>query len=146
VPFDLQPLRVINYDKNDPSWGSKLKNNLIKAIDETLKTPIEVVPTMFRKVVKSKAPAESETKIRLSTLERKVSALSSALREGQYSDSLPGRDLSKFLLDEIAAVSTMTEVRDIFQKYIDRGYPKNKLIEVLKPYLSKSMLTKMLQI
>ena len=31
VPFDLQPLRVLTYDKNDPTWGPKLSEKIQRA-------------------------------------------------------------------------------------------------------------------
>ena len=33
VPFDLQPLRVILYNKSDPAWGVKLKGNLAASLE-----------------------------------------------------------------------------------------------------------------
>ena len=75
VPFDLQPLRVILYDKDDPAWGVKLRSSLISSLIETIPDPTSAVPAMFRKVVKSQAPEESETVSRLSTLERQISSL-----------------------------------------------------------------------
>lgn len=75
VPFDLQQLRVILYDKDDPGWGNKLKNAITTALQETVATPVEAVPPMFRKRVKSQAPEDSETSLRLLALERRVTAL-----------------------------------------------------------------------
>ncbi|MCD4823634.1 MAG: hypothetical protein K8S55_03440 [Phycisphaerae bacterium] len=83
VPFDLQPLRVILYDKDDPAWGNKLKNKITTAINDTIASPIDGVPPMFRKPVKSQAPSESETNIRLDLLEQEVRALSRLRSSGQ---------------------------------------------------------------
>ncbi len=85
VPFDLQQLRVILYDKDDPTWGNKLKTSITTALQETLQTPVEAVPPMFRKKVKSQAPADTETSIRLSALESKMSSVLSDLRHPRYS-------------------------------------------------------------
>ncbi len=74
VPFDLQQLRVLIYDKDDPAWGNKLKNNISNAIKETLEKPVEAVPPMFRKRVKSQAPVDSEVSVRLAALERRIAA------------------------------------------------------------------------
>ncbi|MFI5386980.1 MAG: hypothetical protein ACHQ50_12770 [Fimbriimonadales bacterium] len=76
VPFDLQPLRVIVYDKNDPAWGTQLRANITAFLEETLADPASAVPSMFRKVVKSQAPAEGKADFRISMLERQVAALS----------------------------------------------------------------------
>ncbi len=83
VPFDLRPLRVLTYDKDDPSWGDKLRTKIVASLGETIEDPVEAVPSMFRKPVKSQAPAESETSIRLDQLEREVAALS---KGGQGAD------------------------------------------------------------
>jgi hypothetical protein len=73
VPFDLQSLRVIIYDKDDPTWGSKLKTKLTKSINETINTPVDSVPQMFRKSVKSQAPVDTGLSSRISALERRIS-------------------------------------------------------------------------
>lgn len=81
VPFDLQPLRVILYNKSDPAWGVRLKTNLISSLDETLEDIARAVPPMFLKIVKSQAPEESPIAVRLFDLERRVAALSSIRQE-----------------------------------------------------------------
>lgn len=43
VPFDLQHIRVIYYDVNDPFWGSKLIDKIAENILSALKTPEEAV-------------------------------------------------------------------------------------------------------
>jgi len=47
VPFDLRGLRIIEYDKNDPDWGSVLKDNLERALRETLQSPLSAVLPTF---------------------------------------------------------------------------------------------------
>jgi hypothetical protein len=32
IPFDLQSLRVIIYDKNDPAWGTELKASITESL------------------------------------------------------------------------------------------------------------------
>ena len=81
VPFDLQPLRVIIYDKNEPAWGAELKTNITESIVETLGDAPSAIPAMFRKVVKSRAPSESRTAYRLAMLERQVASLTSGSRQ-----------------------------------------------------------------
>lgn len=45
VPFDLQHVRVIYYDKNDPFWGQKLIDKIAENILSALKNPSEA--TLF---------------------------------------------------------------------------------------------------
>ena len=72
VPFDLQQLRILMYDKNDPKWGDKLSNSITKAITETIDNPIEAVPSIFRKTVPSQAPKQDATTARLDKLESQI--------------------------------------------------------------------------
>lgn len=39
--FDLRSLRVIDYDKNAPGWGTILKSKIQNSISETIKAPEE---------------------------------------------------------------------------------------------------------
>jgi hypothetical protein len=75
VPFDLQQLRVLLYNKNDPAWGEILQDAIKRSIEETLAEPVEAVPSMYRKKVKSQAPEDSEINVRLDKLERMVRSL-----------------------------------------------------------------------
>lgn len=72
VPFDLQAYRVIVYDKNNPRWGDKLREETTMALRETLENPLDAVPSMFRKKVKSQAPEDTEVSIRLEALEQQI--------------------------------------------------------------------------
>jgi len=87
VPFDLQPLRVIIYDKNDPSWGTTLKTSITESLGETLADTSSAVPSMFRKIVKSQAPKESKTERRLDILEREFTRVAARTRFGVRSRS-----------------------------------------------------------
>ncbi|MES2285961.1 MAG: hypothetical protein V4547_09760 [Bacteroidota bacterium] len=48
VPFDLQHIRVIYYDVNDPFWGTKLIDKVAENILSALKNPDEAM--LFRQV------------------------------------------------------------------------------------------------
>ena len=43
VPFDLQHIRVIYYDVNDPFWGSKLIEKVAENILSAIQNPEEAV-------------------------------------------------------------------------------------------------------
>jgi hypothetical protein len=75
VPFDLQPLRIILYSKSDPNWGEKLAADVTAALRETLATPVEAVPMIFRTRVQSQGPEQDATEARLELLERKLDLL-----------------------------------------------------------------------
>ncbi|MBN1490785.1 MAG: hypothetical protein JXA69_12780 [Phycisphaerae bacterium] len=75
VPFDLQQLRVLLYNKNDPVWGEKLSIAITNSIIETLGNPVEAVPSIFRKTVASQAPEQDTTAARLAALESQMRIL-----------------------------------------------------------------------
>jgi hypothetical protein len=56
VPFDLQSLRVLVYDKNLPRWGDDLQERITKAIQEVLASPIEAVLPTFLTVSTDSRP------------------------------------------------------------------------------------------
>jgi len=47
IPFDLRSLRIIEYNKNAPNWGTELKENIKLSINEILKHPLKAVPPTF---------------------------------------------------------------------------------------------------
>ena len=47
IPFDLRALRIIEYDKNDPYWGSNLRDQIEAALRETLESPLSAVLPSF---------------------------------------------------------------------------------------------------
>ncbi|GAI30350.1 unnamed protein product [marine sediment metagenome] len=80
VPFDLQQLRVLLYDKDDPAWGEKLSKSITNALKETLSEPIEAVPGIFRKKVKSQAPEQDATIARIEALEKQMRSVRAPAR------------------------------------------------------------------
>ncbi|MHC4118123.1 MAG: hypothetical protein ACYSWO_11515 [Planctomycetota bacterium] len=75
VPFDLQQLRVLNYNKEDPIWGPKLSKSITQSLKETLDSPVEAVPNIFRKKVESKAPKQDAALARIEALEQQMRSL-----------------------------------------------------------------------
>ena len=72
VPFDLQQLRVISYNQADPKWGDKLTGKVTAALTETLATPVEAVPMIFRTPVQSQGPEQDALEARVETLESEM--------------------------------------------------------------------------
>jgi len=75
VPFDLRALRVLPYDKNDPSWGDALKARIRKAVTETLADPIEAVPPIYRKTIPSDVPTQPEVRAEIDEVKRRLRQL-----------------------------------------------------------------------
>lgn len=47
VPFDLQGLRLIEYDKNDETWGAVLAAKITDSLKVALQNPGAAIPTTF---------------------------------------------------------------------------------------------------
>ena len=120
VPFDLQQLRILLYDKNDPAWGEKLSDGITKAIAETLKSPVEAVPSIFRKVVASQAPEQDATAARLDAMESQIRIL-------QSHDSHRKRDSHHPLEDELKYIGNNPELDDWVRKWRNRRIPLSLL-------------------
>lgn len=58
VPFDLRPLRVLEYNKNMPAWGDLLRADITKAAKELLASPLEAVLPTFLSVKPAKEGRE----------------------------------------------------------------------------------------
>jgi hypothetical protein len=135
VPFDLHSLRVIVYDKDDPSWGTKLRATITTYLKETLGNPVGAVPSMFRKIVKGQAPVEPELEARVSDLERRISSM----RESEFSGVPFSRESSEDPIQEFRRRLKRVRNRDhavsIVVAAIRRGLPpqliRNYLLRVV---------------
>lgn len=127
VPFDLQSLRVIIYDKNDPSWGSELKTSIVESLGETLTDTASVVPSMFRKVVKSQAPTESKTNQRLDILEQQIATF--AARNSGFSSRL--RSPSD-LYRRLKRAGSRSEAIDLARAALISGMPSDLVSRVVR--------------
>lgn len=114
VPFDLRNYRVITYDKDIPTWGVNLQKNIEDFLKATLSDPVAAVPSMFRRPVKSQAPRESETSLRLKALERKFDSLNR---------KQPGR--------RVEIEIDPDEARDMLRRYHEMGFPPSEIIDRL---------------
>lgn len=94
VPFDLRSLRILVYNKNLPNWGEKLRKNITKALNETLKNPEDAIPPTFLETTRSKrievSPKEKEIlelKLGLDSLRREVRSKNGVFIEREELDS-----------------------------------------------------------
>ncbi len=131
VPFDLQSLRVIIYDKNDPAWGTELKSNITESLGETLEDTASAVPSMFRKVVKSQAPTETKSDMRLDDLERRVAAL--ADRGGGFLTKIRSPE---DLYSALKGAHSRLEAVEITRSALRSGMPLKLVSTVLRRAIS----------
>ncbi|HEX7137968.1 MAG TPA: hypothetical protein VF219_08990 [Vicinamibacterales bacterium] len=146
VPFDLQALRVILYDKNNPEWGEKLRSGITDYLRDTLTDTSSAVPSMFRKVVKSQAPAEPELSARIAALEQQVGSLrSTSFRTIMNVDEIKRMAIPEIearirqtrsraeLIDFVAHVLKYRPIpRDILEMILMSLYPMNEVQRVLR--------------
>lgn len=80
VPFDLRGLRVIIYDKNNESWGDKLRDSIRMALKETLADLNTAVPPTFLEAIPSRrGPGEEPVMLELRKLQDTVRAIQTSL-------------------------------------------------------------------
>lgn len=112
IPFDLRSLRIIKYDKNLPSWGLKLKKNIVKAIKEVLEKPMDYVPAYFLKVNKQdKDIAISERDKDIISLKQEIELLKRNMLSRQSNRISPD------------------EARLLVRRYLEIGLPEDLIIE-----------------
>ncbi len=131
VPFDLRNYRVITYDKDVPTWGVDLQKNIEDFLKATLSDPAEAVPSMFRKPVKSQAPSESATSLRLKALERKFDSLNRK-QSGRSDKRTIDPEEAEHLLIECIRAELPPEM--IFAKLSRRGVPEVWILDNLRKY------------
>lgn len=133
VPFDLQQLRVILYDRIDPVWGEKLGKNITASINETLDSPIEAVPNIFRKKVKSQAPEQDATIARIEALEKETRMMKTKMFSYSSGSPLINRIESEF---ETALAKGCDHIylEEWISKWFRHGVREDILISVLNKY------------
>lgn len=126
VPFDLQQLRVLLYDKDDPNWGDKLKADITSSINETLVSPVEAVPSIFRKKLKSQAPEQEATIARIKDLEDQMRSL--RLRNRRSSRPI----IEEGPMSELQDVDNHKELREWLNRWLKRGKNPRRLLRYME--------------
>lgn len=129
VPFDLQQLRVILYDKNDPTWGEKLGNNITASIKETLDSPVEAVPNIFRKKVKSQAPEQNATIARIEALEKEMRMLRT--KSQSFTSTSESTSTLEIAKTELSFVTNAMELENWIKRWRRRGVPRYELRAII---------------
>jgi hypothetical protein len=130
VPFDLRSLRVLQYDKNRSDWGEQLKEDISKAIDEVLKSPIEaVLPTFLSVKIQTKPPkvtAEDKAIMQLrqemDALRREVMSVRHAGKEERIGPSEAEARIREYLRNGMPQ-------RAIVRRLVTLGAPESWVID-----------------
>ena len=111
VPFDLRALRVLQYDKNEASWGTVLHDKIVKSIREVLANPAQSVPSAFIEVeAKRGVPTVTEQEKELLAIRQELDLLRREVRVGAPSTE----DL----------VYSPELAQSEIERLLSRGYPK----------------------
>lgn len=80
VPFDLRGSRVILFDRDNESWGTKLRRRIKNALQETLQDPNISLPSIFSEAAPaSNAPKEESLTLELRKLQDSIRAIQTSL-------------------------------------------------------------------
>lgn len=118
VPFDLRALRVIEYDKNRPNWGSSLQADITQSIKEIHVSPLESVLPAFL-TIKPGAKKRELTETERDVLEMK-------------------RDLEMLRQELLRTQRTRIreiepeEASDLIRSYIERKMPTGMIVNRLR--------------
>ncbi|UCG02758.1 MAG: hypothetical protein JSW11_01955 [Candidatus Heimdallarchaeota archaeon] len=143
VPFDLQALRVILYDKDDPRWGDRLRNRIVVALQATLCEPVKAVPPIFRKVLKSQAPKESEISLRLAIVESKIDSLRNReIRKRKYAGQYYTRQpaLSNYWQNKLTEANSDQKIINWVHLALEEGFSVRSIEDTLRRSLKSEEL------
>lgn len=87
IPFDLRALRIIIYDKNEPSWGRALRDKIQSSIEEVLETPLAaVLPTFLEVKDDHSKPSVSKSERELIEIRQELDLIKRELRTPSSTD------------------------------------------------------------
>jgi hypothetical protein len=119
VPFDLRALRVIEFDKSAPNWGTLLGEQIGQALREVLDAPVEAVLPAFLNVSQSSGPRVSEQQKELIEMRQDIERLRKEITRRGF-DSRRVIPLTPY----------DAEVR--IRRHLDAGMPKFRIAELLQ--------------
>jgi hypothetical protein len=118
VPFDLQSLRVLVYNKDEPDWGTDLSERIEKAIREVLESPqSSVLPTFLTAKETHSVSQASQRDIDILRLRQEVAALRSEFLTPRLSRDRLRMDIGP------------EEAKERMRNYLERRMPVDMIIE-----------------
>ena len=114
VPFDLRALRVIEYNKNDCSWGNVLKEKIEKSIKETLESPLNSVLPAFLNITSSEKTKITVNEKDFLELKRDLELMRNEIRHSS---------------NRIENRIPPYEAIELIKKYLDRGMPPENIVD-----------------
>lgn len=124
VPFDLRALRVIEYDKNDPTWGEVLRDKITKAIHQVVEAPLEaVLPAFLRVEERAKRGTVTEQEKGLLELRRDIDLLRREIQPTRIRepDRIVSVEEAEVLIRRFVGIGMPD--RHIIRRLVERGVP-----------------------
>jgi hypothetical protein len=140
VPFDLRALRVIIYDKNDPNWGTILKDKITAAAREVLASPKEaVLPTFMAVRGAHEKPTVTATEKELISLRQEMEMIkrSIAARESPYFRRPISRDEAEMRVRDYIRQGLPPDF--VARRLSDMvGIPRQDAIDFVRDYIRRT--------
>jgi hypothetical protein len=121
VPFDLQSLRVIVYNKDEPDWGLSLGKKIKNSLGEVLKSPQSAVLPTFLGVRDANPKTEvSPQELQIRSMRQELDSMRREMSSS--SPDMPGRMMRSIPL---------AEAEDRVRHYMRNGMPVEAIIDRL---------------
>jgi hypothetical protein len=131
VPFDLQALRVLEYDKNVSNWGETLRQSITKAIRGVLAAPREaVLPTFLDVKPQSEHEPISEQDKAILEVRQDLDLMRRELRMSRLSIGRMGMSDARSRIADLISEEVPPEL--ILRMLADLGAPERWVRKVLE--------------
>lgn len=122
VPFDLQALRVLVYNKEEPDWGAELATAITKSIKEVLAAPQSaVLPTFLNVRDSAPKPTVSSQEAEILQIRQEIAALRRQVAVGDGPTERSRRvDIGP------------NQARDMIRQLIRDGVPPDVIIDTVR--------------
>ena len=121
--FDIGQERMIPYDRNRPFWGAELRQDITRALVETVADPAAAVPTAFVHIKPARVESD-ELIVRLRRIEEQLAELSRALpRRPEISSGFAEKMHSPLIAQDRAVVLLRTMgAQEAVRQLMNEGY------------------------
>jgi hypothetical protein len=121
--FDIGQERMIPYDRNRPFWGAELRQDITRALLETIADPAAAVPTAFVHIKPARVESD-EVIVRLRRIEEQLGELSRTPRRTEirsgYAEKLQSPLAAQ---DRAAALLRTMGAQEAVRQLMNESYP-----------------------
>ena len=136
VPFDLQSLRIINYNKNKSNWGEILQENITQSITEAIEDPTKSILSTFLDVDESARPKISSVEKDIAEIRQDIASLQRIQHiSGRYSQLGTQIRINFDGGSKNIPFSMFTDLSGLVYMYLDEGRTKDDISQkIMKEY------------